>query len=195
MTYDFNNILDKEVVTLNLQIISLHIAVYESMVDYVVENVRGMYIYGIHYEDGKYKEDIDNEYITDIKNRIVDDKGNKNIVKASFLKLKDWDIIDETDYELFVESKEQSNTFAHDMLSIIGKGVSKAQIEIFKKMVELYKKIINKWFQEIEASIAGIDLENAERESICSSRNIVFDIILDTLFSDDKSGAKGNTKK
>lgn len=177
-----DNIFNKEKLSLNLQIISLHIAVYESMVDYVVSNVRYFYCTGFYYEDEKYHDYIDDAYYGEVKNRIVDDKGNKDTTKASFLWLQDWGIIDQEDYSLFLKVKEIRNDYAHEMLQFIVDGVDESRIENFVKMVELYKKIANKWFLGVDASIMGVDLENADIDNIHSVNNEIFDIILNTLY-------------
>lgn len=83
-----NNITDKSILQDNMTFVSLYIAIFENMTDYVVSNIKS-FLCDWSIKAGKevYRETI--EYKEKIRNRIVDDKGNKDVTKASFLWLVD----------------------------------------------------------------------------------------------------------
>lgn len=77
------------------------------MTDYVESNIK-YFLCNVGIRDGKEFCDETDTYKRNIKNRIVDDKGNKNKTKASFLWLVDKDALSRTDYDKFLEIKDAS---------------------------------------------------------------------------------------
>ena len=175
-------ITDKEKISDNLIFTSFYIAIYESMVDFVEENVKSL-LSDISVEDGSIKEESTNEYKIKIKNRVVDEKGNKDITKASFLFCVDIKIIDEDDYNDFLNINMLRNDYAHKLLNIVSSEIQSNDIDHFVKMVNLYKKISKNWFIEIEAPINGFDLtKDIDKENIMSGHCVVIEIMLDVLY-------------
>lgn len=84
----FENLVNKDYLQDNLTFASLYIALFENMTDYVVSSVKD-FLCNISVKNGKMVCTETSEYRTQIRNRIVDDKGNKDITKASFLWLVD----------------------------------------------------------------------------------------------------------
>ena len=101
----FESLVDEDFLKDNMTFVSLYIAVYESMTDFVVSNVHD-FLCEWAIEDCKevYKETV--KYKEKIKRRVVDDKGNKDITKASFLWFKDNSAVSQKDYEDFLKAKE-----------------------------------------------------------------------------------------
>ena len=94
----FKNIADENVIQDNLTFASLFIAMYENMVDYVVSNLKG-FLCDVEVRDGKEIWKSTNIYRDEIKKRIVDQFGNTDVTKASFLWLVDNNAITESDYK------------------------------------------------------------------------------------------------
>ncbi|MCM1043287.1 MAG: hypothetical protein NC350_03650 [Corallococcus sp.] len=179
---DILNNLNKNNLSKNLHTISLFIAIYECMTEFVKSNVQAFFCNGFHTVDGKVEMKYSREYYTKIKNRIVDEKGNKDELKASFLFLQDNGIISKEDYDFFLEAKQIRNKFTHEMLETIFQGVEKKHIKLLYQMVDLFKMMTNKWFVEIEAPTSGIDLSNGvDVDNICLGTNAIFDFILTQL--------------
>ena len=176
-----NNLVDAKILSDNLIFISLFIAVYENFSDYVVSNIES-FLCEESIENGEYVIKKTQVYRDEIKNRVVDDKNNKDITKASFLWLKDNTAISGSDYELFLKLKGIRNKYAHELTSIILSGIDeKEDIKLFFDMIALYKKITKWWFINIEAPILGCEVD--EDAEIYNSANGAFDLIINVLYN------------
>ncbi|MBQ9209497.1 MAG: hypothetical protein IJ149_07920 [Oscillospiraceae bacterium] len=177
----FKNLVDDKILSDNLIFISLFIAVYENFSDYVVYNIES-FLCEESIENGEYVIKKTQVYRDEIKNRVVDDKNNKDITKASFLWLKDNTAISGSDYELFLKLKGIRNKYAHELTSIILSGIDeKEDIKLFFDMIALYKKITKWWFINIEAPILGCEVD--EEAEIYNSANGAFDLIINVLYN------------
>ncbi len=175
------NLVDDKILSDNLIFISLFIAVYENFSDYVVSNSES-FLCEESIENGEYVIKKTQVYRDEIKNRVVDDKNNKDITKASFLWLKDNTAISGSDYELFLKLKGIRNKYAHELTSIILSGIDeKEDIKLFFDMIALYKKITKWWFINIEAPILGCEVD--EEAEIYNSANGAFDLIINVLYN------------
>lgn len=176
-----NNLVDAKILSDNLIFISLFIAVYENFSDYVASNIES-FLCEESIENGEYVIKKTQVYRDEIKNRVVDDKNNKDITKASFLWLKDNTAISGSDYELFLKLKGIRNKYAHELTSIILSGIDeKEDIKLFFDMIALYKKITKWWFINIEAPILGCEVD--EDAEIYNSANGAFDLIINVLYN------------
>ena len=176
-----NNLVDAKILSDNLIFISVFIAVYENFSVYVVSNIES-FLCEESIENGEYVIKKTQVYRDEIKNRVVDDKNNKDITKASFLWLKDNTAISGSDYELFLKLKGIRNKYAHELTSIILSGIDeKEDIKLFFDMIALYKKITKWWFINIEAPILGCEVD--EDAAIYNSANGAFDLIINVLYN------------
>ncbi len=178
-----HNITDKDILQDNLTFASMYIAVYEYMTDHVESYIKD-FLCDYCIKDGKehYKETP--SYHSEIKQRVVDEKGNKDRTKASFLWLVDNDAISQDDYNTFLAAKEVRNRYAHELTNVILYGITEREILLFFELYALFQKI-NKWFFiNIEAPIIGEDLPNdADLESVLSAADIVFDTVINVLYN------------
>lgn len=176
-----NNIVDEDFLKDNLTFVSLFIAVYENFIDYVVSNIE-IFLCNESIINGELVIEKTQVYKDEIKNRIVDDKNNKDITKASFLWLKDNNAINDDDYDTFLKVKNIRNRYAHELTSILLSGINeKEEVEAFFNMITLYKKITKWWFINIDAEIMGYEVDdNAE---IYSVANGAFDLIIEVLYN------------
>ena len=184
------NIVDADYLKENLTFSSLYIAVYESMTDYVESNIHDLLCdFEICNSELKYIET--QQYKDEIKNKIVDEKGNKDKLKASFLWLLEQSAISKDEYSLFLNLKDVRNKYAHELINIICDGVNENEIILFGKMMELYKKISNWWFVNIESSFIGDELpEDLDTAYAQSGVNIMLDIVLDVLYKNKSAKYK-----
>lgn len=177
------NITDKDILQENLTFASMYIAVYEHMNDYVVSNIRD-FLCDIGIEDGKEFCRETEVYRREIKQRVVDDKGNKDKTKASYLWLVDNGAITNEEYEKFLSVKDIRNKYAHELTNVIYHGVTEQEIALFFDMYALYQKISKWFFLNIEAVIMGDDLpEEADLESVRTTADIIFGMVLNVLYN------------
>lgn len=178
-----SNITDKNILQDNLTFASLYIAVYEHMTDYVVSNLKSFLCdWGVKGGKEYYIEtDI---YKTEIKNRIVVDRGNKDITKSSFLWLIDNDAITQEDYQTFFDAKLLRNKYAHELTSVIYQGIDESEIKLFFDMFGVYQKISKWYFINIEAPIMGEELpDDVDLLQVQTAANIMFGMILEVLYN------------
>ena len=77
------NVIDKDTLRDNFSFVAFFIAVYENFAHLIKEQIKGFYTTGFEKsEDGTIHEILLPAYKEKIKNRIVDNKGNKDELKA-----------------------------------------------------------------------------------------------------------------
>lgn len=140
----------------NLSFISLYIALFENFADNIEERIKCFFcIETLKIENGKITAEENEKYRRVIKNRKVDDKGNKNILKSSMLWLKDNGAINDDDYNIFTKAKEQRHLFAHELMACLFQGITEEEFKLFIELFALYKKIDMWWINEIEIPCSG----------------------------------------
>lgn len=184
------NTTDKNILQTNLSFISLFIAVYENMVDYVETNLES-FLCDEYIANGELKYKKTPEYKKEILDRIVDDKGNKNVTKACFLWLVDNSAITQDDYEDFLVIKKVRNRYAHNLTEVIYQSVSEHEVKTFAKMRDLYRKISKWYFLNIDAAIMSYELpDESDWNDVLSGVDIMFSMIIDILFDEKEEQYK-----
>lgn len=177
-----DNVVDKNTLQDTLTFTSIFIAVYEHMVDYVESNIKD-FLNEIAVEDGKIISKKSKEYKSEIENKIVDEKGNKDKIKALFQWLVSHGAITSEEYERFLVLKDIRNKYAHELTDIIYKGVDKSEIPLLFEMQSLYSKITRWFFLQIEVPLMGDEmLEDADTDKITNVANFLFRIMFDVLY-------------
>ena len=177
--FDPLRLCDKGYLNDNLTFTSLYITIYEFMSDYVESKVKELMCFDVN-DDGEIIYQNTPEYIEKISNRIVDDKGNRNALKASFLWLCDEEAITDNDYELFLKLKKTRNKYAHELASVIFQGVTNEEDKLLFRMIELYKKISKWWFLNIDAPIMGY---NDNPNDVSNAADLLFELITQVLYN------------
>ena len=181
----YENIFNKDKLSFNLTFASLYIAIYENMTDYVVSKLKEM-MSEVSVENGVIIFTESKEYKDKIRNRVVDNKGNKNVLKASFLWLVEKHILTQEDYNKFLEVKKLRNKYAHELFNVMIEGISESDFQRLTDIIYLYKKFSNWSFINYEAAIIGYDLsDNVDEENIQAAPNYIFEVILDILYSNE----------
>ena len=179
----FENLVNKDYLQDNLTFVSLFIALYENMTDYVVSSVRD-FLCDIGVKDGKMLCKETDEYRRQIQKRVVDDKGNRDIAKASFLWLIDHGAISSADFDKFLQIKKVRNKYAHELSEVIMTGITESEVALLFDMHSLYRKISGWFFIEIDAPIIGYEVPpDADVNNIQSAANLTFSIILNVLYN------------
>lgn len=84
--HGFQNVCDKNALQENLTFIALYIGLYESFADTVESHVESFFCNDAFLDkNGKIRYKPSEEYVEEIKNRSVDDKGNHNTLKSTML--------------------------------------------------------------------------------------------------------------
>ena len=177
------NLVNKDYLQDNLTFASLYIALFENMTDYVVSSAKN-FLCDIGIRDGKIFCEETDEYRRQIRKRMVDDKGNRDTTKASFLWLIDHGAITSADFDKFLQIKQVRNKYAHELSEVITTGITESEVALLFDMHSLYRKISGWFFVEIEAPITGYEIpENADIDDIQSATNVMFSIMLDVLYN------------
>lgn len=179
-----NNIIDSKTLQDNLSFTAFYIAVYENFAYTAQERIKFFYCHGAtRNEDGTIEYHYNDDYKKLIKNRVVDDRGNKDPLKASILWFVDTGAITMDEYQLFLKIKEQRNVFAHQLTDVILRGSTEEEIALFLQMFELYQKIDNWWINEIEIPTSGDFLPNSyNRDEVESVITGLYELMIDVLF-------------
>ena len=183
MIEQFENLVNKDYLQDNLTFTSLFIALYENMTDYVVSNVKD-FLCDIGIKDGKMFCEVTEAYREQIQKRVVDDNGNRDISKASFLWLVDHSAIIAADFDKFLQIKKVRNKYAHELFNVIKTGLTETEITLLFDMHSLYRKISLWFFNEIEKPTSNCKMPPAaDANGIQTVANFMFDIILNVLYN------------
>ena len=157
------NITDKEKIQDNLTFTAMYIAVYEHMVDYVVTTIRD-FLCDVGIKNGKEFCRETKAYKSAIKNRLVDDQGNKDKTKASFLWLVDHRAISPEDYTTFLSVKAVRNKYAHELTGIIYHGIGEDEVALLLKLKGYRTKGSLNWLTQkscrsVQLSVISLNME------------------------------------
>lgn len=170
-----NQILDKSYLRQTLSFFGLYISLYENFIETSTARVESFLCFEIvSVHNGKIKYKHNDSYKEEVKNKIVDEKGNKDITKATMLWFLDLGAINQDEYELFLGLKSLRNSFVHDMADHVWKGVSEDDIQSLTSLFILSAKLDKWWINEIEVPIMGIHDLNAEEKDRVFSLNMMF---------------------
>lgn len=190
------NITDKGIIQNHLTFMALYIALYENFTITFVEKVKSL-LCDQSIQNGKLKYKESSLYQEKIKNRVVDDKGNKDILKATMLWLQNEGAMSEQDYSDFLEIKSIRNTYAHEMARLIVEGVPLDDFHWLIKLLGLYGKLDKWWINEIEIPISGEFLPGTFNEDEVETLILsVFKSVISSLYlSDEAHETKFNGEK
>lgn len=189
-----DNIVDEDFLKNNLTFSSLFVAIYENLTEYVVANIHD-FLCNMYVEDGELKFEETANYKEQIRSRIVDNKGNKDNTKASFLWLVDNYAISQEEYDLFLDLKKTRNEFAHELLQVVLDGIPKEKVYQLAKMIELYKKISRWWFVNIEAAIACDEFSPEDISEAQCAINTILDMIINVIYNGKSEEYKNMVEK
>ena len=183
MLQKFENVCDKDTLQTHLSYMALFIGLYEQMIDMVEERVEGFLCDEFHIEDGKFKYVHNKEYNEMIKNRRVDELGNKNKLKATMLWFQSVGAITETDYNNFLRFKKIRDSYVHQMSEHIWEGLDESEAPAIFELLALYNKIDIWWINEVEIPIDGRFVDaDYDRDGVQSFPLITFKMMLNTLY-------------
>lgn len=165
---------------------ALFIGLYESFADTVESHVKSfLCINSSLGKDGKIRYTPSKKYIDEIKKRSVDDKGNRNTLKATMLWFSENGAITQEDYQSFLALKSLRNSFAHEMTEHLWNGLYDEHAKAIEELMNLYRKIEKWWINEIEIPIAGEEVPDGyDLDDVTSGILLTFDMMIDVLYGD-----------
>ena len=183
--HGFQNVCDKNALQENLTFIALYIGLYESFADTVESHVESFFCNDAFLDkNGKIRYKPSEEYVEEIKNRSVDDKGNHNTLKSTMLWFVENGALTQDDYRLLLELKQLRNSFAHKMPQDLWSGLYEEHAKALGDLLSLYRKIERWWIVEIEIPIAGNDVpEGYDADGVTSGILLTFDMMINTLYN------------
>lgn len=184
---DYDNLLDKKRLEFNLKNISLFIAIYEYLSNSIIENVKFMYASEIKFQDNRIIYNESKEYQQEIRDRLIDKHGNKNILKSSILWLIDGACLNMEEYDQFLEIKQLRNKIVHEMLNYIVNGFEQREMTAFCNLLKLLEKIDKWWINEIEIPISG-EYKPGEynEDDVVSLGTLFYQVVIDSILTDSE---------
>lgn len=189
------NISDKGTIQNHLTFMALYIALYENFTATFIDNVKS-FLCDLSIEDGEPHYSETSSYRNKIKNRVVDQKGNKDVLKATMLWLQDMEAMSAQDYADFLEIKSIRNIYAHEMSRLIIEGVPPNDARWFFKLLNLYRKLDKWWINEIEIPISGIfQSETYDEDGVENLKLLTFELVIASLYHNEEKAIKSDGEK
>lgn len=165
------NILDEDKLKLNVNFAAMFVLNFECLKDYIVSQIRNLYLDSIHFEEGKiiYKES--KQYKEQV--RTLD----KNIENASLKWFIQEGAITQDDFEIYQKIRKRRNDIIHEFLKNLDEGFSESDVVLFNKMITIYAKIDKWWINEIEIPTSEEVPADYDRDDVCSGQAIVLSVI------------------
>lgn len=183
-TQQWKNILDRDILKGNINIITLYIAIYELLEDAVISKSKDFYTIIEFDEEAKkkYTENVLSLYDKTLCPKALEKRKD---ILSSLLWFKKNGAIDDNDITIFAKSKTLRNEVVHEMFNYIAEGTTQL-VEQLALMYALFSKIEKWWILEIEIPISGDfpDLTENEQQGVMSGNMIVLEIIMDILAND-----------
>ena len=181
----FGNICDKVQLQDSLTFIALYIGLYESFADTVEGRVESFLCDdGFLDKNGKFRYNSSEHYIDEIKKKVVDENGTRNILKSTMLWFMENGAITQDDYNSFLELKKLRNSFTHEMTEYLWRGLYEAHAKALGELLSLYRKIEKWWINEIEIPIAGDEISDGyDADNAISGILLTFDMMIDVLYN------------
>lgn len=155
---------------------ALYIATFESFKDYIVDEVK--FFFNSGFTNGEFT--FSERYKTEVLSK------DKSIIKAIFLFLKDFGIIDENDIDIFNELRKYRNKLSHELMDLLFEGLPEELPEKFIQLIKLRVKIEKWWILNIEIPTSLDPNNDILEKDIYTSSQIFNQIILDMLSGDEK---------
>jgi hypothetical protein len=179
----FENILNPEILNLNLKVISMFIAIYESFKETIIGDVKDFYLTGL--SDGKliYSQKYEEEVLSKIKS-----KENRQI-RATIQWFFDHDAIDERDKRKFIEITNERNRLTHDMFNTLYTELTNQTVDLLLDMLKLYEKMEKWWIVNIEIATDPdllVNLDNIDFNGVMPLKLVFLKIMAEVAITDTK---------
>ena len=180
----WKNIFDKDILKGSVNIIALYITIYELLEDTIKTRPKDFYTI-VDFDECaqlQYQREVISLYDKDACPGL--NTKSRELI-ASLLWFKKYDAINDSDIQVFVESRKMRNQVTHEMLSTIVGGGSKI-VEQFARLYNLFCKIERWWIMEQEVPFIDELPDDAEIDAsaVMSGNMVVLQVIIDILMND-----------
>lgn len=175
------NFLNPEVFRSNMVSASLYIALFESLRDNIVEEVKEFFTEGI--KGGELI--ISDEYTS----KVLSLSSNKRPVYASLLWLKNMEAIDDSDIKIYSKLNSYRNKFAHSLYGQLYNCDFEEFPENFVNLNKLRTKIEKWWIINVEIPTNTNPIEgivSIEKDDVVTSSEIITKIMFDIAFGSEE---------
>lgn len=177
---NWKNILNEDILKSNINFAALFVLNYECLKDYIITQPRNFYS-DVLIKDGELCCEETEEYKKEVRTL------GKNIENASLRWFMNADAITQEDYDLYQELRERRNDITHKLLKNLNNGFGEADVKLYIKLLELYRKIDKWWINEIEIPISGeVMPDEYDPEQVFGGQAMILSMINDIIFDNDK---------
>lgn len=139
-TDHWERFLNPEVVRPSLFLATMFITTFEVLKDSIVGRIRDFYTHGFD-ENGPI---VEPDYQTEVASR------NKSVLYASLQWLRENEVINDLDLEIFEQLKRTRNKLAHQLFSVVTGQIESTHENQFDVLVALLRKIEVWWVVNVE---------------------------------------------
>jgi hypothetical protein len=173
----WQGLLNPDVLRPSLIAVSLYIAAFEILKNTIIDEIKGFYTFG--FDENGWRTDA--KYQSEVLTR------NRSPVYASLDWLKESKAIGDDDLAAFELVKEFRNRLAHELTTMLGKGLPPEFAERFTEMVSLVDKISRWWIVNVEIPTnPDLDGEEIDEQGIISGPIMGLRLMLDVALGSDK---------
>jgi len=176
----WKNILDRDILKGSINMVALFVMLYELLEDTVISRPKDFYSV-IEFDEKaqkEYQERVLSLYDKEVCPGIS--SKNKEII-SSLIWFKRNGAIDDSDIEIFSNSRTLRNKVTHEMLYTIADGGELLAVP-FAMMYGLFCKIEKWWILEVEIpTSAELAPEEIDQDGVISGHMLILDTILDIL--------------
>jgi hypothetical protein len=176
---DWEQFLTPEILRNNLIIAGVYLVAFELLNDSIVDRIRSFYICG--YDQDGIK--IDPKYNDEVQSR------SRSAVYASLNWLKESDVINDNDVNIYEKIKRKRNEIAHEIHRISYKGIKEDVALLFNQIVDLLSKIEKWWIIYVDiATDPDLYDKDIDADGVIPGPVMGLRILIDVaLGSDDES--------
>lgn len=175
---ELQNLFDEPTLKRNIEFAALFVLNYESLKEYVINQVKGFYVESIIFNGDEIKYKEPDEYKKQVRN--LDTK----IDTASMKWFMNVGAITKQELDLYHVCRKRRNDITHELLKNLCSGFHENDVELFSSMVHLYQKLDNWWINEIEIP-ASADENPADynRDQVFGGQAFVLSAINDIILA------------
>jgi hypothetical protein len=152
---------------LNLILVSLFIAAYETLRESIVQQLKDLYRHG-------FDEALSKGY----ESEVLCLSAKRNSFQASVAWLRSKGVIDEADEEIIAELRRHRNEVVHELPKFVAEAGKDVQVLKLTQIQRLVAKIDRWWIINFELDALDIDPANVGPEEISSSRMVFLDLMI-----------------
>lgn len=177
---EYLNILDEEILDDNMRFAMLFILNFECLKEFLISQMKE--IFSNEYElnnQGELELVVSDEYREQVRKL---DPKNKNPLTAALLWFESLGAINQEEIELFNKIRFRRNEITHELLENLMKGFCNDDIELFRSLLELYRKVDKWWINQVEIPLTGEDIpDEYDANGVKGSQAFVLELLNDIV--------------